>query len=205
MESFQSSSTAEHAAVNRGVPGAAPGSGALQVKYAQLLGMPLGTASAQLKKLVVFDLVKRLELDNCYRCGKLIEVAEELDFDHKEPWRGVSAELFWDLDNIAFSHHKCNIAAGRKPLKKIGPEGTSWCAACRDFKLFAEFGKGERNGLNRYCKSCDSERMRRYDQQNPRFPCPKCRYGMRKICRKCGYELPMAKYMAMRRSEGVQY
>ncbi len=208
-ETLLRSSMAEQTVVTREVIGSSPIEAAnevnYRVRYAELLGMPLGTASARLKKLVLFDLVKRLGLENCYRCEQPIESADELDLDHKEPWRDVSADLFWNLDNVGFSHHACNIAAARKPLKKMGSPGTSWCAKCKEFKQIDCFGKGTRNGLNMYCKQCDAEKTKRYAERNPRFNCPQCRYQMRKKCGKCGYEISMKEYMALRRKEGVKY
>jgi uncharacterized protein YdaU (DUF1376 family) len=38
----------------------------------------------------------------------VIETADELSIEHKLPWEGVSVKLFWSLDNIAFSHLRCN-------------------------------------------------------------------------------------------------
>jgi hypothetical protein len=49
------------------------------------LGMPLGIASAKLRKLVRFRLVQSLGEDSCYRCGRKIETVGELSVEHKEP------------------------------------------------------------------------------------------------------------------------
>lgn len=87
-------------------------------KKRQQLGMAIGTASARLRKMILFDLVRRLGLDVCFRCGKLIEAVENLSIEHKQPWLDVSPDLFWDLSNIAFSHLVCNCAGGRRPHKK---------------------------------------------------------------------------------------
>jgi hypothetical protein len=38
----------------------------------------------------------------CYRCGKKIETVGELSIEHKNNWIGISIDLFWDLDNVAF-------------------------------------------------------------------------------------------------------
>ena len=72
------------------------------------LGMSFGTAQNRLRKLVLFNLLKRHNENVCYRCGEEIETAEKLSLEHKEAWLNVSIELFWDLDNIAFSHLRCN-------------------------------------------------------------------------------------------------
>jgi hypothetical protein len=77
------------------------------------LGMPLGTASARLRKLVMFRLTQRLGEDICYRCKQQIETAEEFSIEHKEPWFNVDSSPFWDLDNVAFSHLSCNVGSSR--------------------------------------------------------------------------------------------
>ncbi|MEK7738413.1 MAG: hypothetical protein AAB326_00060 [Pseudomonadota bacterium] len=38
--------------------------------------------------------------------------------DHKEKWLDSNINLFWDINNIAFSHMKCNTSAVN--LGKIG-------------------------------------------------------------------------------------
>jgi hypothetical protein len=50
----------------------------------------------------MFDLLQRHGENICFRCGDKIESAAELSIEHKQPWLDVSAELFWDLSNIAF-------------------------------------------------------------------------------------------------------
>lgn len=74
-----------------------------------------GYAYNQLRKTVMFELAKRLGLDVCFQCKKRIETVSEFSVEHKIPWlhSGKEEELFNDLDNIAFSHLKCNILAKR--------------------------------------------------------------------------------------------
>lgn len=73
------------------------------------LGMPFGTACNRLRKAVMHELVRRLGLDRCLKCGESIETPEDLSLDHRRPWLGVSPDLFWDVNNIAFSHIRCNL------------------------------------------------------------------------------------------------
>ena len=87
------------------------------------LGMPHGTAQNKLRKLIIFHLIQRLHEDVCFKCGNRIEIVEELSIEYKVPWLYADTELFWDLDNIAFSHRKCN-----RPDRVrwyLAPEGTS--------------------------------------------------------------------------------
>ena len=82
-------------------------------KKNDVLGMPFGTASARLKKQIMFMLIKKLGEDICYRCGNKIEDVDELSVEHKKGWLNSDTpqELFWDIENnIAFSHLNCNTA-----------------------------------------------------------------------------------------------
>lgn len=139
------------------------------VKAAQL-GMPIGTASNRLRKALLFDALKRHEENICYRCGTEILAVEDLSVDHKKPWLHVSSALFWDIDNIAYSHLSCNSAAGtrskelgnsgRKPIES--PQGHSYCTVCKEHRPVAQFWKSfgvhSRNGLRDECKNCSRNR-----------------------------------------------
>ena len=83
---------------------------------AKQLGMPHGTATGRLRKSILFVLLELSDLNYCYQCGKLITSEKELSIEHIVPWLHTEnpIELFFDLDNIAFSHLSCNVAAGRK-------------------------------------------------------------------------------------------
>jgi 5-methylcytosine-specific restriction endonuclease McrA len=76
------------------------------------LGMSHGKANHLLMRSIIFSLVVRSDRDRCYRCGHVILRPELLSIDHVEPWRhGDSTDLFWNLENIAFSHQVCNSGA----------------------------------------------------------------------------------------------
>jgi|ERR1035437_6971392 hypothetical protein len=83
--------------------------------------MPIGTATHRLRKNLLFRLVKQLGMDGCYQCGRPIETVEDLSIEHKKPWQSAPdpVDVFFDLDNIAFSHISCNIAAGVKTNKRF--------------------------------------------------------------------------------------
>ena len=93
----------------------------------QQLGMSFNKASGRLKKMYLLHLLQRLGEDKCYRCGQAIETVDDLSLDHKEPWVGVSVDLFWDLNNIAYSHLACNSRAGS--------EGKPWSNARRQAQV----------------------------------------------------------------------
>lgn len=91
----------------------------------KLLGMPFGTASGRLRKAILFNLVQKLEEDICFRCGEKIENIDNFSIEHKEAWQKTDnpVESFFDLDNIAFSHLRCNIIAGEKKTPKLPLRG----------------------------------------------------------------------------------
>ena len=124
------------------------------------LGMPHGTAVSKLRKNVLFHLLKKHNENMCIRCHKPIYTSDELSMEHLKPWEGISAELFWDLDNIAFSHMKCNRPHRTDGKRKVGPNGTAWCIKHQQFQPVENFYKNESrwNGLQPYCNSCQIER-----------------------------------------------
>lgn len=109
-------------------------------REATQLGMPYGTAMNRLRKELLFSLLQRLGEDVCYRCGKRILLIRELSIEHKEAWLDVNPELFWDIDNVTFSHLGCNSGASRKLPKQPIPHGTHTgyshhgcrCVVCRE-------------------------------------------------------------------------
>lgn len=98
-----------------------------QIKSEQL-GMSHSTASHKLRKMIMFKLVQQCGLDNCYRCGEKIDI-DNFSIEHIESWLHSEnpKELFFDLDNISFSHTSCNYAHARQPKTKPrnAPNGKS--------------------------------------------------------------------------------
>lgn len=88
-------------------------------KKKEQLGMSIGTASNQLKKNILFSLLKQLDKNTCHQCTNIIESANELSIEHKMPYLDSDnpIELFFDLNNIAFSHLSCNSGAARQTKK----------------------------------------------------------------------------------------
>jgi hypothetical protein len=127
------------------------------------LGMPFGTACGRLRKLILFHLICRLEENICFKCHKPIERVEDLSIEPNLPWEGILADLFWDLNNIAFSHLRCNVPhvrRGGEPQRKIGPPGTAWCAYHEIFEPRENFYPAPENwhGLRNQCKTGRYER-----------------------------------------------
>ena len=80
------------------------------------LGMPIGTAAGRLRKMIMFALLQKAGQDICHQCGERIKRVEDLSVEHIIPWLDSDdpIELYFDLDNITFSHLKCNIASARR-------------------------------------------------------------------------------------------
>lgn len=116
--------------------------------------------------MVLFDVLRKHRENVCFKCAEVIETPEELSIEHKEPWEGVSVELFWSLDNIAFSHLRCNRnhrhEGGGAKRRKVGPEGTAWCRNCKEFLPVSEFSRHSSrwNGLQPWCNGCYERRRK---------------------------------------------
>ena len=102
-------------------------------KKTKQLGMNPGTASNRLKKNLLFEFAKRLDMHWCYQCGAEIKDCDDFTIEHKTPWlhsedpRG----LFFDIDNIAFSHKSCNYKAARNRKGMPCPSLTAYRKGCR--------------------------------------------------------------------------
>jgi hypothetical protein len=125
------------------------------------LGMPQGTATGRLRKNILFHLLKKLNENICFKCKTSIKGVEDLSIEHVKPWENVDPNLFWDLDNIAFSHLRCNTRQSKPntvvtALRKTGPTGTSWCGRHKLFLPESNFSgnKSRWNGLHGLCKDC---------------------------------------------------
>jgi hypothetical protein len=73
-------------------------------------------------KMIMFELAKQTNEDLCCRCGQRIKSLDTFSIEHIEPWLDSNdpVEKFFDLDNIAFSHIKCNIdAASRRTTSRL--------------------------------------------------------------------------------------
>lgn len=99
--------------------GLSPTCSTMSNKKSELLGMKHGTANGRLRKMLLYSLAGRLGLLNCHQCGGLIDSIDEFTIEHKDPWEAADnpRTAFFDLENISFSHFKCNIAQCRRPNK----------------------------------------------------------------------------------------
>jgi hypothetical protein len=106
----------------------------------RLLGMPHGTAANRLRKLVLFDLLKRFDLNRCYRCSGVIETVDDLSMEHTVAWQSAEDPrvAFFNVSAIAFSHRGCNSGAAVNP-RKLAKPGELWCSVCQKSLPLSEF------------------------------------------------------------------
>lgn len=107
----------------------------------RLLGMPFGTATARLRKSLLFRMAQRLGEDTCYRCQRKIQSESEFSIEHKLSWAtsDTPVELFFSPENIAFSHIICNVGSGVRDRGPRVNHGTNTrytkhgcrCAECK--------------------------------------------------------------------------
>lgn len=103
----------------------------LRDKKSKQLGMSYSTAGNRLKKMLFFKLVQETNNDRCYRCEEKITNYIELSIDHMESWLDKDNSVFWDVDNIAYSHLTCNSA--KAPASSINkhPSYNAYSTGCR--------------------------------------------------------------------------
>jgi hypothetical protein len=174
-------------------------------RRSDILGMPFGTACNRLRRMVMFAVLQRHEENVCFKCGKMILKPEDLTLEHKEAWLEGGALLFWDLNNIAFSHRQCNLREGF--VRREIVDGRLWCSYCKKYKSVSCFhrDKKQRTGYALLCKDCSNFKRR---QVKATGDCNNCgaRRGTRhfrlghNICMRCHYEQTRARD-AKRRGE----
>ncbi len=83
------------------------------------LGMNPSTASGRLVKDLLWDLIKKTDQYHCCKCG--LEMSRDsFSIKHIIPWLDSDdpVKLFFDLENIYFSHHSCNVSDRRTNVKE---------------------------------------------------------------------------------------
>ena len=85
------------------------------------LGMNPSTASGRLVKDVLWKLIQQTNQDSCCKCGEKM-TRETFSIEHITPWLDSDdpVGLYFDLENIGFSHHRCNVRDARSARKKYG-------------------------------------------------------------------------------------
>ena len=87
-------------------------------KKKEQLGMNHSTASARLLKDILWKLILETGKNICFQCKKEM-CRNTFSIEHKIPWLDSEnpKELFFDIENISFSHLTCNIKAARQTRK----------------------------------------------------------------------------------------
>lgn len=114
------------------------------------LGMNPSTARARLMKDLLFKFVVRAG-HKCYRCGREL-TKETFSLDHKNDWLDAenSSELFFDVENVAFSHVICNtLAAADKNRKYHNEEDRRRAKTESKNRWYRRLDKGERSTRRR--------------------------------------------------------
>lgn len=90
-------------------------------KKKEQLGMNPSTASGRLVKDVLWNLIVQTKQDICCKCKKLM-TRETFSIEHIKPWLDSDdpVGLYFNLENISFSHLSCNISDARKQEATCG-------------------------------------------------------------------------------------
>jgi len=128
------------------------------------LGIHPGTAANRLRKSILYDFAKRLDVCWCYQCGANIDDIDEFTIEHKIPWLDSEnpVELYYSLDNIAFSHAFCNYSKARRKEAKPCPSVTAYrrgcrCDGCREARRIYKRRRKEAINLSSWLEDMESK------------------------------------------------
>lgn len=85
-------------------------------KKKKQLGMNPSTARSRLIQDVMWMLIVKCGNNSCHHCNEPMS-RETFSVEHMEPWLDSEdpVGLYFDLENISFSHQSCNSGAARRP------------------------------------------------------------------------------------------
>ena len=83
-------------------------------KKREQLGMNPSTASGRLVKDLLYRFIVEAKRNSCYVCSEEMS-RDTFSIEHRVPWLDSDnpAGLYFDLDNITFSHKSCNFSRSR--------------------------------------------------------------------------------------------
>ena len=144
-------------------------------KAKRQLGLSPSTARNLLKRNIIYYLAQKTGMDICFRCGNRIEQPQDISIEHKTPWLDADITLFWDMDNIAFSHRKCNKPNrnnGGSGRKRLRIDGKIWCPQCQEYLSVDNFRRNKNNidGLQSYCKDCTQKYINEWRAKRRKVP-----------------------------------
>jgi len=121
---------------------------------ATVSGMPRGTANSKLRKKILFELLRKIGANKCRHCGLDIVLSEDLAIEHLQDWKD-NQDLFWMLNNIAFSHLDCSSGAARQEGKSMiadiritGENGEQFPTFYHEGKIYVAARKDERYSVH---------------------------------------------------------
>ena len=84
-------------------------------KKKQQLGMNPSTAASRLVKDILWKLLQDTGQDSCCKCSEQM-TRDTFSIEHIQPWMDSvdPLGLYFDLENISFSHLSCNISDARR-------------------------------------------------------------------------------------------
>lgn len=87
-------------------------------KKRQQLGMNPSTARSRLVQDVLWMLIEKSGMNVCHQCGEPM-CRDTFSIEHKDPWLDSDdpIAMYFDLQNVGFSHQGCNSGAARRPHK----------------------------------------------------------------------------------------
>lgn len=121
-------------------------------KKREKLGMNPSTAHRRLLKDLLFKYVM-LAGNKCLRCNQEL-TKETFSVDHIKPWLNseTPVELYFDLDNIAFSHLNCNTQEMADRRRLHSPEA----------KIILKRNKNRERAAKNYTPEARQERYIKY-------------------------------------------
>ena len=115
--------------------------------------MDPGTAAHRLRTDILWGFVKAAN-HLCYRCGKPM-TRETFSIDHIVPWLDSDSPhtLFFDSNNIAYSHLACNVQDARRPNRISDEEFAAMTPQAQSKLLYQRACQARREGRpGRYLK-----------------------------------------------------
>ncbi len=95
------------------------------------LGESFSSAYHRLVKDLLYDFVSKSGI-KCHQCGGEM-TREDFSIEHKTPWKGSDdpKDLFFNIENISYSHRVCNTRAKRPQKRKDCPSLMQYKRGCR--------------------------------------------------------------------------
>lgn len=124
-------------------------------KKKKQLGMNPSTASGRLVKDLLWSFIQRTSQDKCCKCFEPMS-RETFSIEHLTPWMDSDdpLSLYFDIDNIGFSHLRCNIIDARREKAPHGVESTynkgcrcDECKSARSERSKREYNPEKRRGI----------------------------------------------------------